>query len=83
MNSGYKWTDKELEILKARVKDGFSDEEISMELGRTKSAIQQKRNEKRYRKDNYGLPAPARRRRPVLPKVTVSLFWGLIKFTKR
>ena len=78
-NARKQWSSQELQDLKTLRLKGLSDVKIGNALGRSASAVQQKRSElKMIRKSSEG----AKYTRYLKPSSEVSILWGLIKITK-
>ena len=78
------WTNKEVKILKTRFADGMTDTQMSQELGRSRNAIQQKRQEYKLYRKKGGQPTLVQGKytRAKSGVREVSILWGLFKWTR-
>ncbi len=77
-----KWTQAENELLLQQFDSGATDSQIAGRLGRTTSAIQQQRVKLNRKLPRGKQKQSAKYTRYLKPSAEVSLFWGLIKWTK-
>lgn len=86
----HRYTPSERKTIDKLFKAGTSDEDIALVLGRTEKAIQCQRVKQGLKKKKGRTPRleykpptkGARYTRYMKPQTEVSIFWGLIKFTK-